>query len=361
MKLKRLIAGVTAAALTAAAFAVTAFAAAPSTIQLGGNHISGGYNSGGVSYDDSTATLTLDDVYVNTYQYGYTSYSALYLSANSSSDLNIELSGNNYFGDSDGMYTGIETNNTNITFTGSGSLEISAVFRALYSDECTETYTFKPDDGYTMTIYGGSSTDSYTELAQATSDSPFTIRSTDTAYFNSYGDFNYNCLKIETTTPYEKKVTGEYKTFKPAEVYSVDIEWGSMSFTYNEPQKVWDTKKLKYVSGKGTWSCDEGANAITVTNHSNAPIIADVGFYASENHSDIDYEITSDPEGNNLQYYLELPTAEGYNDGTNDIAAGGRRGTLYFHIKSGELTAGAENNELGNIKIILYDENWGEI
>lgn len=162
--------------------------------------------------------------------------------------------------------------------------------------------------------------------------------------------------------PYTKDVVGTYQSaVAPDTVYSVDIEWGSMSFTYTEAQEVWDPTKLKYVSGGGEWSCAEGANAVTVTNHSNATVIADVEFYPLDGHSDIAYKITSDPEGSNLQNSLELPTADSYNDGVNDIAAGAREGTLYFHITSGVLTEGTQDDELGDIKVILYDEERGEI
>lgn len=57
-------------------------------------------------------------------------------------------------------------------------------------------------------------------------------------------------------------------------VYGVDISWGDMVFTYTDASKgTWNADNHVYdnpVAAK--WTCAEGANIITVTNHSNAPI-----------------------------------------------------------------------------------------
>lgn len=61
-------------------------------------------------------------------------------------------------------------------------------------------------------------------------------------------------------------------------VYSVDVSWGSMEFTYTgETEGTWDPKTHTYVEKKAAgWSCAEGADKVTVTNHSNADV--DVSF-----------------------------------------------------------------------------------
>lgn len=66
------------------------------------------------------------------------------------------------------------------------------------------------------------------------------------------------------------------------EVYSVDIEWGEMQFTYTESgTNVWNAATHQYtLNSDASWS--ESGNDVTVTNHSNDTV--DVEFtYASLN------------------------------------------------------------------------------
>ena len=68
-------------------------------------------------------------------------------------------------------------------------------------------------------------------------------------------------------------------------VIRVDIAWTGMSFTYNGPsQPQWDAENHKYVSSEGYWSPSNAA--ITITNHSNAIIQADIGYRALDAFSD---------------------------------------------------------------------------
>lgn len=59
-------------------------------------------------------------------------------------------------------------------------------------------------------------------------------------------------------------------------VYSVDIAWGDMAFTYTAAAGTWDPAKHAYTGAKGgAWAVDkEGGNTITVTNHSNTDVTA---------------------------------------------------------------------------------------
>ena len=88
-------------------------------------------------------------------------------------------------------------------------------------------------------------------------------------------------------------------------VYSVDITWGSMEFTYTDASEgTWDPTNHSYTdSAEATWTCADGANEITVTNHSNAPISATLSYQAAENYTTING--TFDKE------LLELETAAG--------------------------------------------------
>lgn len=64
---------------------------------------------------------------------------------------------------------------------------------------------------------------------------------------------------------------------EPATVYSVDVAWGSLEYTYSSgTTRSWNPETLKFEETEGTpeWSCATEADTITVTNHSNAGIKA---------------------------------------------------------------------------------------
>lgn len=65
-----------------------------------------------------------------------------------------------------------------------------------------------------------------------------------------------------------------------ATVYSVDVSWGSMEFTYTDGDvsKTWNPSTHQYTKsvGEGNWSNQAGANEVTVTNRSNKALTATV-------------------------------------------------------------------------------------
>lgn len=64
-------------------------------------------------------------------------------------------------------------------------------------------------------------------------------------------------------------------------VISVEIEWKGMSFTYTGPSEPqWDAENHKYVSTEGYWEPSDAS--ITITNHSNAIILADIKYEAMD-------------------------------------------------------------------------------
>lgn len=90
-----------------------------------------------------------------------------------------------------------------------------------------------------------------------------------------------------------------------AAVYSVDITWGSMEFTYTDASSgVWNPQTHKYDGATATagWSCEAGANKITVTNHSNVAVTVQLTY-----NPDIKY---SDITGSFTKALLNLKTAE---------------------------------------------------
>ena len=66
-------------------------------------------------------------------------------------------------------------------------------------------------------------------------------------------------------------------------VYSVDITWGDMAFTYTAAAGIWDPATHKTTGAEGgAWTVDkEGGNTITVTNHSNADVTAVFNYAAA--------------------------------------------------------------------------------
>lgn len=86
-------------------------------------------------------------------------------------------------------------------------------------------------------------------------------------------------------------------------VYSVDVKWDSMEFTYTvSGTKVWNPAKHDYdISTSDTWSADN--NGITVVNHSNAAVKTEFSFTPVA-----DYNTVS---GTFTKTSLSLPSAEG--------------------------------------------------
>lgn len=82
-------------------------------------------------------------------------------------------------------------------------------------------------------------------------------------------------------------------------VYSVDITWGDMAFTYTAEAGIWDPTNHTYTDAKGgAWAVDkEGGNTITVTNHSNADVTAVFNYAAAEGFDGISGSFDKDSLG----------------------------------------------------------------
>ena len=97
------------------------------------------------------------------------------------------------------------------------------------------------------------------------------------------------------TGDYTADVKGTYQAGgSGAVVYSVDIAWTDMSFTYTGAgEGTWDPETHQYSgSSEGAWTASD--DSITVTNHSNAAVKATAKFEA-----ETDYESTTMTFGNN--------------------------------------------------------------
>lgn len=98
------------------------------------------------------------------------------------------------------------------------------------------------------------------------------------------------------TGDYTADVKGTYQASSSgAVVYSVDIAWTDMSFTYTGAgEGTWDPETHQYSGGssEGAWTASN--DSITVTNHSNAAVTATAKF-----DPDSGYESTTMTFGNN--------------------------------------------------------------
>lgn len=98
--------------------------------------------------------------------------------------------------------------------------------------------------------------------------------------------------------PTKIKVTGSYYDSKYTTV-SVDVSWDEMEFTYFGGHRFWNPEDhTYYTTSQGWWSEEK---AITVTNHSNTDIQAQLSF-----NSAID-----GLQGNFDKNVLDIATAEG--------------------------------------------------
>ena len=72
-------------------------------------------------------------------------------------------------------------------------------------------------------------------------------------------------------------------------VYSVDITWGDMAFTYTAEAGIWDPTNHTYTDAKGgAWTVDnKDGNKIKVTNHSNAEITASIDYTPAPGYDSI--------------------------------------------------------------------------
>ena len=125
-------------------------------------------------------------------------------------------------------------------------------------------------------------------------------------------------------------------------VYSVDVKWGSLEYTYSSGvTKSWDPTTLKYkeASGTSSWTCQEGADQITVTNNSNADITASLAYGKTD--SNITGTFTNSKIG--------LKSAEGTNVGESPS------GTTTLSLKGALSDTTAEKKEIGNVTVTISD------
>ena len=141
-------------------------------------------------------------------------------------------------------------------------------------------------------------------------------------------------------------VAGEYSVASTGEVVSVDVGWEEMSFKYTEGEKQWDPGTHSYIGGEnGGWS--DNKPGITMTNHSNVDVVAELSFTPSTSVTGTFYSksgdtytaLSADEQGANLSAAAE---------GSEQSAADAK--TFYFGISGGAIT---KNATLGTITVSI--------
>ena len=102
------------------------------------------------------------------------------------------------------------------------------------------------------------------------------------------------------TATQDANVTVNPKAEDKSAVYSVDVTWTDVAFTYNAGTTTWNPSTHKYDAAGTAASWTDNQGTVTVTNHSNAAVTATVSFEPS---GDVNVAIENAE--------IELPSAEG--------------------------------------------------
>ena len=141
-------------------------------------------------------------------------------------------------------------------------------------------------------------------------------------------------------------VTGTYNAGSDSEtVFSVDIVWSGLSFTYNEGGKSWNAGTHSYDTTEAGWA--ESNASITVTNHSNTAITATPTWTAADGYGDVTMSFANE-SGAEITY-LALATADNGTDGAAGTATSG----IIKVTPGGTLAATANNVTIGTITVTI--------
>lgn len=125
-----------------------------------------------------------------------------------------------------------------------------------------------------------------------------------------------------------------------ADVFGVDVEFGSMEFTYTDAkQGTWNPENHTYTgAADAAWSCVANANKVTVTNHSNVAITATVKYEAAE-----DVTVTG-KFGENATTSFDLAAGELNN------AEGAATNTVYLTLDG---AIADDNDNIGTVTVTI--------
>jgi len=136
-------------------------------------------------------------------------------------------------------------------------------------------------------------------------------------------------------------VKGTYSSTATVTVYSVDIAWEGLSFTYNGAfEGTWNPESHEYENATAAgWAAGNGT--ITVTNHSNTEITATPSYTAKDGYESAGMNFSTAA--------LKVATADNGVDGAAGTAV---TGTITV-TPTGSLPEGTENATIGTITITI--------
>ena len=143
-------------------------------------------------------------------------------------------------------------------------------------------------------------------------------------------------------------VNGTYNAGSIAqEVISVDVSWGSMSFTYNDTiEGTWNDETHNFDGAvAANWTCATDANKITVTNHSNTDVEAQLTFAKAENTNIVGSFTETVGSANDGVMLIDSAV------GTLPTAA--PSAVAHFNVTAGSITA---NGVLGTITLKIVNK-----
>lgn len=137
------------------------------------------------------------------------------------------------------------------------------------------------------------------------------------------------------------EVKGTYKGTAAVTIYSVDISWSGLEFTYNGAYEgEWNPDSHSYDNGtKAGWA--EGNGTITVTNHSNTDITAVPSYKAASGFESAGMQFSTAS--------LTVATADNGVDG----AAGTAVSKTITVTPTGTLPEGTKDATIGTITITI--------
>jgi hypothetical protein len=137
------------------------------------------------------------------------------------------------------------------------------------------------------------------------------------------------------------EVKGTYSSQTTVTVYSVDIAWEGLTFTYNgEFEGRWNPQTHEYEDGTAAgWA--SGSGTITVTNHSNTAITAVPSYVAATGFESAGMNFSTDT--------LQVATAD---NGVDGEAGSAVVGTITV-TPTGSLPEGTSGATIGTITITI--------
>lgn len=121
-------------------------------------------------------------------------------------------------------------------------------------------------------------------------------------------------------------------------IYSVDISWKGMDFTYTSAGTKWNPETHEYdPNSVAAWTTGE----ITITNHSNVDIMATPEYTAEENFQNISMNFDNDE--------LRVMTADNGVDGAPGTPVTGK----IVVTPQGDLAEGVVDTKIGSIVITI--------